>query len=122
MEQPAPQQVPQIPPPATPHAEQAMDDPEAPPVVAVDFDSLPYQWIGDHEKKIGDLIREFRKEEGLRRPAPEKVEKIVSILKEMVGGDPKLPELLQDLENNKKESVYYDISKDLYRQLIKKTR
>lgn len=98
-----------------------MDDPEAPPVVALDIDSLPYQWIWDHEKKIGDLIREFRKEEGLRRPAPEKVEKIVSILKDMGGGDQKLPELLHDLEINKRESVYYDISQDLYKQLIKKT-
>ncbi|KAL2225633.1 UNVERIFIED_CONTAM: hypothetical protein Sindi_3047800 [Sesamum indicum] len=47
----------------------------APPTDVVNLDNLPYQWIRDHEKQIGDLIREFRKEEGLRRPAPEKVEK-----------------------------------------------
>ena len=48
--------------------------------------ALPYQWIWDHEKKIGDLIREFRKEEGLRRSAPERVDNKVSMLKKMVGG------------------------------------
>ena len=78
-------------PAAIPHAEQAMDDPEAPPVVALDLDSLPDQWIFDHKKKIGDLIREFRKEERIKRPAPEKVEEIISrllnsMVKEAGGG------------------------------------
>jgi hypothetical protein len=54
-------------------------------VPKIDFDSLPFQWIWDHEHSIGNLIREFRNEEHLRQPAPEKVERIVSILEEMNG-------------------------------------
>jgi len=45
------------------------------------------------------------------------VEKIVSILKDMIGGDRQLADLLQDLENKKRESVYYDMSKELYLHL-----
>lgn len=52
----------------------------------IDLDSLPIQWIWDHEHSIGNLIRKFRNEEHLRQPAPEKVEWIVSILEEMNGG------------------------------------
>ncbi|KAL0298218.1 UNVERIFIED_CONTAM: putative cytochrome c biosynthesis protein [Sesamum calycinum] len=36
----------------------------APPTDVVNLDNLPYQWIRDHEKQIGDLIANFAKKRG----------------------------------------------------------
>lgn len=76
--------------------------------------------IWDYENEIADLIREFRKEEGIRRPAPEKVDQIVSILKDRVGGNQQIRDLFKDLKEKRRESVYYQMSKEIYKQLLKK--
>lgn len=59
-----------------------VDDQPAPPVVG--GQQAPV--VADGFPERGELICELRKEEHLRRPAPEKVERIVSMLEEMSGG------------------------------------
>lgn len=83
----------------------------------IDFDSLPFQWIWDHEHSIGNLIRELRNEEHLRRPAPEKVDQIVSMLQDRHGGAEKLPEILLEMQENRLRSLYYNESQNFYNNL-----
>lgn len=91
-------------------------------VPKIDFDSLSFQWIWDHEHKIGNLIRELQNEEHLRQPAPEQVEQIVSMLERMHGGVEKLPEILQEMQKNRVQSIYYNQTKNLYRLLLNNNR
>lgn len=55
-------------------------------------------------------------------PAPEKVEQIVSMLQEMNGGVYKLPEILQEMKENRLQSRYYNESQNLYNQLFSKPK
>lgn len=83
---------------------------------------MPFQWIWDHENAIGNLIRELRNEQHITLPAPEKVEQIVSMLQEMNGGVYKLPEILQEMKENRLQSRYYNESQNLYNQLFSKPK
>lgn len=104
------------PPPVPPRAD------EGDIVPKIDFDSLPFQWIWDHEHSIGNLIRELRNEEHLRQPAPEQVEQIVSMLQKRNGGVEKLPRILQEMQENRLQSLYYNESKNIDSQLISKPK
>lgn len=88
-------------------------------VPQISFDALPFQWIWDHENAIGNLIRELRNEEHIRRPAPEKVDQIVSMLLEMNGGVDKLPDILKEIKENRLQSRYYIETKNLYNHISK---
>ena len=103
-------------PPVPPRADEGYIVPK------ISFDSLPFQWIWDHEHSIGNLIRELRNEEHLRQPAPEQVEQIVSMLQKKNGGMEKLPQILQEMQENRLKSLYYNESQNLYSQLISKPK
>lgn len=51
-----------------------------------------------------------------------KVEQILSMLQERNGGVEKLPEILQEMKENRLKSLYYNESQNLYNQLISKPK
>lgn len=70
--------------------------------------------------KIGNLIFQFRKEEKIRRAASDKVAEIVNRLEEGIGGAENLSQIIEEMEGNRLGSKYYRMSKEIYKELLRR--
>lgn len=84
------------------------------------LEDLSFQRIQDMEYSIGDLIRQFRQEQHRRVPAPEKMEQIVSILRNRNGGVKNLPQIRNEIKANRFQSRYYIENHWIYDELLSK--
>lgn len=109
-------------PPANSPAPPATAPSHFPEEIAEDLDllskigELEGHWVTNQENALGDLILEFLKEEHMRAPAPNRLQRIVEMLEERHGVE-KLPEMLSDLKENRLQSRFYKETKSFYNEL-----
>lgn len=111
--------------PTTPHAPQSMPHAEqeaelahpAPEAGQVPIEALlEPQWVTDREDLLGDLILEFRGKDGLRPPAPHRLQAIVELFENKFGVE-NLPAIIEDLQANGRSSPFYKDSLTFYNDL-----